>query len=412
MKTSKKFKAAWETLQIPNKPRRKQIEAIDSILDGQDTLVVAPTSFGKSAIYLVPAIVNSGKEWTLVIEPTLALIADQVNSLQTKGIATDMLTSRNREDHDSILDRLSRHEITVLYVTPERLHTVDFLAAVKHNPPWLIAVDEAHCVLDWGYTFRGDYLRIKDFVKELKHRPTIAAFTATAPPEYRDLICKLLRMKKPAVYTSSLVRENITLLEEDCCALTLKQRLARVNYNIKKYRKDGRVVVYCATRKYVDIVSNYLAKQFPGEVAKCHAYMDSEKREKHELQFINGSKPIMVATTAFGMGINVPDIRLVLHFNLPLNAIDYYQQIGRAGRDGAKSHGMLLYHPDDIELNRCILKKEGLADVVQDWLSERLDEMVSIAESDRCLMQQLLKTLGEDHPTTCRHCTKCQRARR
>ena len=140
--------------------------------------------------------------------------------------------------------------------------------------------------------------------------------------------------------------------------------------------------------------------------------MDSDKREKHELQFINGSKRIMVATTAFGMGIDAPDIRLVLHFNLPLSTIDYYQQIGRAGRDGKKSHAMLLYHPDDIEVNQYILNKADLPEEVQIWLFDRLDEMVSLAESDHCLMQQLLESIGENHPTTCRHCTNCQKARR
>jgi len=414
MKTSTVFNTAWkETLQISGKPHREQIEAINSILDKQDTFVVAPTSFGKSAIYLVPAIINSSKgKWALVIEPTLALIVDQVTHLQELGIAADMLTSRNRDEHYSILDNLSESKITVLYVTPERLQTHNFLTAVKDNPPWLVAVDEVHCVLDWGYTFRKDYLRIRDFVKKLNYRPTIAAFTATAPSKYRGAICKQLGMEKPNIYTSSLVRSNVTLLKEDCSGLSIKKRLARVNYNIKKYRKDGRVVVYCATRKNVDIVANYLSKRFPGEVVKCHAYMDSDKREKHEMQFINGSKPIMVATTAFGMGINVSDIRLVIHFNLPLSAIDYYQQIGRAGRDGEKSHAMLLYYPDDIELNRYVLRKEELPDEVQNWLSDRLGEMVSIAESDKCLVQQLLTALGEKHPTTCRHCTNCQRARR
>lgn len=140
--------------------------------------------------------------------------------------------------------------------------------------------------------------------------------------------------------------------------------------------------------------------------------MDTDKREKHEMRFINGSKHIIVATTAFGMGISVPDIRLVLHFNLPLSVIDYYQQIGRAGRDGKKSHAMLFYTPDDIALNQNILDKENLSDHVKDWLDDRLDEIVSIAGSDQCLMQQVLKELGEDHPTTCRHCTNCQRVRR
>jgi len=413
MKTSKVFKATWEEiLQIPGVPHENQIKAINSILDKQDTFVVAPTSFGKSAIYLVPAIINRKDKWTLVIEPTLALIADQVNKLQKLSIAADMLTNRNRDDHYSILDDLADNKITVLYVTPERLQTDNFLATVEDNPPWLVAVDEAHCVLDWGYTFREDYLHIKDFIKELDHRPTIAAFTATAPEDYRKKICKQLGMKKPDIYTVSLERNNIILLEEDCSTLSIKKRLSRVKYNIKKYRDNGRVVVYCATRKNVDLVANYLSKHFPGEVVKCHAYMDSDKRENHEMQFINGSKPIMVATTAFGMGINVPDIRLVLHFNLPLSTIDYYQQIGRAGRDGKKSHALLLYHPDDIELNRYILENDDLPNKVQKRLSDRQNEMVSIAQSDKCLMQQLLAALGEDYPTTCRHCTNCQKARR
>lgn len=413
MKISKSFQSAWNTLQIPGKPHSKQIKAINSILDGQDTLVVAPTSFGKSAIYLVPAIINSSKgKWTLVIEPTLALIADQVNKLQEFGINAEMMTSRNAGEHATILDRLCKGEIAILYVTPERVQTSAFQSVVRNYPPHLLAVDEAHCVLDWGYTFRKDYLRIKDFIKKLNQRHVIAAFTATAPEEYREAICKHLGMKNPDICVSSLARENIILLKEDCSDLSIKKRLSRVKYNIKKYGKDGRVVVYCATRKNVDMVSNYLSKQFPGEVVKCHAYMDSDKREKHEMQFIKGSKRIMVATTAFGMGISVPDVRLVLHFNLPLSAIDYYQQIGRAGRDGKKSHAMLLYHPDDIELNRYILQKEDLSDKIQNWLSERLNEIVSIAESDRCLMQQVLESWGEEHPTTCRHCTNCQKARR
>ena len=350
MKTSNVVKDAMRQLCI-DKLRKCQIKPIDNILNGTDTMVIAPTSAGKSAIYQIPAIVNRSSQWTLVIEPTLALIADQVHQLKELGIAAEMLTGRNKDEHDDILKRLSENEITILYTTPEQLRTAAFLHDVKYHPPWLVVVDEAHCVLDWGYTFRSAYLEIRKFIKDLSHPPIIAAFTATAPSEYRDAICNLLGMKEPEITVTSLERNNITLLKEDCSDLTIKKRLSRVKYNIKKYRKDGRVVVYCATQKNVDMVANYLLKQFSGEVVKCHAYMDSDKREKHEMQFIKGSKPIIVATTAFGMGINVPDIRFVLHFNLPLSTIDYYQQIGRAGRDGEKSHAMLLYHPDDVELN-------------------------------------------------------------
>ena len=260
----------------------------------------------------------------------------------------------------------------------------------------------------------------KKFIKGLEQRPVIVALTATAPPEYHPTICRLLGIEKPEIYTHTLAHNKIILLKENCPKLAddygIKKRLSRVKYYIKKYGKDGRIVIYCATRSHVDIVSNYLTKQFPGEVVKCHAYMDSDRREKHELQYINGHKRIMVATTAFGMGIDVPYIRLVLHFTFPLSTIDYYQQIGRAGRKEKgrekKAHAMLLYHPDDVGVNQYIIENKNQPESVKEWLHDRLYEMVSLIESDRCLMQQLLESLGEGHPNKCRHCTNCQKARR
>lgn len=412
MKVKKSVQAAAERLGLTTL-REFQLEPINSILAHQDTFVIAPTSAGKSAIYQIPAVINSEEgKWTLVIEPTLALIADQVNKLQNLGIAAEMMTSHNYHKHNDILNKLRRGILSILYVTPEGLQSYEFQSTVKYMAPWLLVVDEAHCVQDWGFTFRYAYLKIRRFIKDLNRRPVITAFTATAPPMYQTTIHILLGMKDVNTYTLSLARDNIILLKEDVSDLGIKKRLSRVNYNIKKYGKGGRIIVYCASRKNVDVVYNYLSNRFPKEVVKCHAYMDSDKREKHELQFIDGSKRIMVGTTAFGMGIDVPDIRLVIHFNLPLSTIDYYQQIGRAGRDGEKFHALLLYHPEDIVLNRHIIKKENLSEDVHTWLSNRLNEMVSIAESDRCLMQQLLESLGEGHPTTCRHCTNCQKARR
>ena len=412
MKVSKKVQEAMKALRLDTL-HKHQIRPINSVLDGHDTLVVAPTGSGKSAIFQVPAIVGAAKgKWTLVFEPTVSLIADQVNRLQDFGIAAEMLTGRNRKRHDTILKQLRQSKLAMLYITPERLQSHSFLEAVKKNPPWFVVVDEAHCVLDWGYTFRSDYLEIKNFIQKLEKRPVITALTATAPPEYRKQVCKLLGMKKPETYVNSLERNNIILLKEDCSRDSIKRRLTRVKGNIKKYGIGGRVVVYCSTRKNVDVVCNYLSKEFPGEVVKCHGYMDSDKRERHELQFISGAKRIMVATTAFGMGVDVPDIRLVIHFNLPLSVIDYYQQIGRAGRDRETSHAVLLYDRNDIALNKNILRKDDYPDELQNWLSDRLNELVSVAESDRCLMQQLLSALGEEHSSTCRHCTNCQKARR
>lgn len=413
MKIKYDVQDAMDTMGI-SELRKHQIKAIDSILSHADTLMIAPTSSGKSAVFQIPAIARWKKEqrWALVIEPTVSLTEDQERELLKRGIPAAELSSRNKAEHKNILSRLANHQLAFLYVTPERLQSPAFQEAVRYNCPWLVVIDEAHCVLDWGYTFRHSYLLIKSFIKKLKRRPVVAAFTATAPPEYHKEIEQCLGMENPKIFLNSLARKNLVLLKEDCTDLSLKQRLPRVSYNIKKYREEGRVIVYCASRKNVDLVANYLSKKFPGEVVKCHAYMEPDKREKHELQFIYGRKPIMVASTAFGMGINAKDIRLIVHFNLPLNVIDYYQQIGRAGRDGEKSHAVLLYNPDDIELDRSILEGEHLSEQLRAWLNSRLDELVSIMSGNECLSRQVLLALGETPDKNCGRCSNCQRNRR
>ena len=419
MKLKDSVKHAMEQLHISTL-RKHQSKPIDSILDGQDTLVIAPTGSGKSAIFQVPALVMHQKQhtWTLVIEPTLSLMEDQVQALNQKGVRVSQISSHHpivsnyckltTDGRVPILDLST----PFLYVTPEQLQSDLFQKAIKDNPPGLVVVDEAHCVLDWGYTFRSSYLKIGKWLSSLKQRPVVAAFTATAPESYRSEICSLLGMENPKVCVNSLERSNLILIRDDCSGMNIKRRLSRLKYHLKKYGKEGRAVIYCATRKYADMVSNYLSDQFPNQVAKCHAYMDSDKRQKNELKFIGGKKRIMVATTAFGMGVDVPDIRLVIHFNLPLSVIDYYQQIGRAGRDGEKSRCVLLYAREDWELNANILCKEEYDEPLQKLLLDRLDEMVRIATGKACIMQQVLTVLGEKKPNTCRHCTNCQRNRR
>ena len=413
MRTSSITQKAQAQLGI-KKLRKHQIKPIQSILDGYDTMVIAPTSAGKSAIYQLPALIKAkDRQWTLVIEPTLALIGDQVQKLQEKGIAAASITGRNGPDHDKIFQEIWNGQITLLYTTPEQLQTRRLREVMQANNPWLVVIDEAHCVTVWGYTFRPKYLQIKHQIAQLKRRPVIAAFTATAPHDDQKDIQELLGMQHTDIYSMSLRRENITLLKEDCTGLDIDQhqRLKRVGHYIRKYGEDGRVVVYCSSRRNVDIVTNYLKDKFSG-VAKCHAYMDEDERAKQEFQFICGKKRIMVATTAFGMGVDVSDIRLVLHFNLPLSVIDYYQQIGRAGRDGNPAHAVLLYAKEDLDLNRHILDHGGYAPKLEKWLHCRLDEMANVAASDSCMVRQVLGALGEESSTNCNRCTNCQRARR
>lgn len=401
--------------------RKHQIKPIHSILDGQDTLIIAPTGSGKSAIFQCATLVmyEKTRSWTLVVEPTISLMLDQVETLNRLGIGAEFISSTHPMKTTGITyitneGKGCRIQIDTpfLYVTPERLASPSFRDAVAHNPPSMVVIDEAHCILDWGYTFRSSYLNISDFISKLKRRPVIAAFTATAPVVYREKICRLLKLREPKIFVNSLVRSNLILLHEGCLNMSIKQRLSKTKYYIKKYRKDGRIVIYCATRKYVDMMANYLSKHFPGEITKYHAYMDPAKREKNGIAFIHGKKRIMVATTAFGMGVDVPDIHLIIHFNLPLSIIDYYQQIGRAGRDGKKAHAVLLYHPDDISLAKHIVLTERLTNDVKKSFEMRIQEMVNLVESNSCIMQQLLSALGEKNPNTCRHCTNCQRKRR
>ena len=415
MRTSSITQKAQAQLGIKNL-RKHQIKPIQSILNGYDNMVIAPTSAGKSAIYQLSALVMAEQgKWTLVIEPTLSLISDQVQKLQSKGINAAYVTSRNKEEHCAIYRRLNLNTISIRYTTPEQVATVAFQLATWYNKPWLEVIDDAHCVLDWGTTFRPAYLELKESIAWMAlpdHRPVIAAFTATAPSDHRRKITNLLGMKKPNRFVMSLYRKNITLLKEDCSGLKVKQRLKRMRHFIRKYGQEGRVVVYCSSRKYTDLVANYLSEMFPHEIVKCHAYMEPDKREQHELRFIRGDKRIMVATTAFGMGVDVSDIRLILHFNLPLNVIDYYQQIGRAGRDGNSSHAVLLYAKEDVELNQYILDKGSYSPELKAWLHHRLDEMAGIAFSDSCMVRQVLGALGEESSTNCNRCTNCQRERR
>lgn len=420
MKLKDNVKYAMEQLHISTL-HKHQIKPINCILEGQDTLVIAPTGSGKSAMFQIPALVmyQTHHSWTLVIEPTLSLMGDQVQALNSKGIPArqiscdhPMPSNYRMLTNDGWVSIFNLSGAPLLYVTPERLQSKDFQASIRKNPPGLVVIDEAHCVLDWGYTFRSSYLKIGKWLSTLKNRPVVAAFTATAPESYHTEIASLLGMEQPNIYVSSLERSNLILIREDCSGMDIKHRLSRLKYQLKKYGKNGPVVIYCATRKYVDMVANCLSKQFPGEVVKCHAYMDSDKRQKNELKFIGGKKRIMVATTAFGMGVDVPDIRLVIHFNLPLSVIDYYQQIGRAGRDGEKAHCVLLYAEEDRELNANILCKEDYTGTLKELLLDRLDQMVRIITSQQCLMKQVLAVLGEEHPNTCRHCSNCQRNRR
>jgi len=388
------------------KLKPEQREVISRVLGRKDAFAIFPVGFGKSAIIQIPALLES-EHPTIVFEPTISLMVDQVQTLKSKGIKAEYISSWNKNEHAEIYDAYVNGDITILYVAPERLKSVDFRTAVRANPPWLVAVDEAHCVLEWGRSFRPDYLSIGDFVDGMDNRPTVLALTATAPTEYRDAIAQLLHMRRVNVYTASLARPNLILIRERMQYPELKSRFRHVETLLKKHLKGGRAIVYCATKNETDMFFNYLSQCYESEIVECHSFMDEAERAENEMLFISGERRIMVATTAFGMGIDVPDIRLIIHASLPISPVSYYQEIGRAGRDGGKSRCILLYHPKDTKKFDPIIENEERSDV-QEQLRRGIEDMLSIAEGNQCIMQALLKHLDDQDPRPCGQCSVCQ----
>lgn len=395
--------------------RKEQINPINSILDGNDIFVVAPTSSGKSLIYQLPASMHED-QLTLVIEPTMALMHDQVRKLKNLGINAEYVDSTICSTKKStIWNDVYNHNVSILYVSPERLSSPDFLNAIEDLDIYMVVVDECHCVLDWGISFRPDYLKIGAFIKGLNHRPIITALTATVNPADREIIQKVLKMEKPKEFINSIERSNLILLKEGIPSYNdvekiFQKKLTRLKYNMNKYHHTGSIIIYCSTRKHVDAVYNHLESRFPGKIVRCHSKMKPKTRAEHERDFIDDKKSIMVATSAFGMGIDKGDIDLIIHFDMPLSIGDYYQQAGRAGRDGGDAHCIMLYNEIDVKKWQALMKEEK-DNATQKYILKQLKQMQKFVESDSCMMQNLLSYFGETKEKTCKHCTCCQRNR-
>ena len=406
MDIKRTIKDAQKRLGI-EKLRKHQVKPISSILAGQNTMVIAPTSAGKSAIYQVPALIFPGM--TLVIEPTLSLMYDQVNKLQAHGVKAEYIDSvMEAQERSRVLKRAEKSKVKILFVTPERLQNPTFRFAVKDIAISLVVIDECHCVTSWGYSFRSDYLSIGKFINGLSEKPVVAALTATATQEMRDEICDLLSMRQPEVFVNSLHRKNLHFMKRSL--VSDAEKLPELKRLLKKH-ENGSCIVYCNTKKMTDAVYQEILKWYPDDVVKCHSNLSGQVRKSNEMLFLHGKYHIMVATSAFGLGVDQSDVDLVIHFNLPLSLIDYYQQAGRAGRAGQKSKCVLLYCEDDYHVNRRILKE------IPDKSSRKasykaLDRMKEYAESSNCLTRQLLSALGEEMAKPCGSCTNCQKARK
>lgn len=390
--------------------REGQEEIIDSIMAGRDVLAVMPTGAGKSICYQLPALMSEGI--TLVISPLISLMKDQVGALNQNGIRAAYLNSSlTSKQYKMALDNVRKGVYKIIYVAPERLMTDGFSALVSGMKISLVAVDEAHCVSQWGHDFRTSYTAICDFVENFEHRPVVAAFTATATKAVKDDIRELLGLKSPFEITTGFDRPNLYF--------GVAETSARYDY-IRSYLdenagKSG--IIYAMTRKIVeDVYSKLSSAGYP--VTYYHAGLSDNVRAENQDAFIKDSKPIIVATNAFGMGIDKPDVGFIIHYNLPMSMEAYYQEAGRAGRDGSESDCILLYNPADIHTAKFIIEKGTDTDGDLDFAEfekakkrrlRKLEEMISYCKTTECLRGHILRYFGENPESDrCEKCSSCR----
>jgi ATP-dependent DNA helicase RecQ len=395
--------------------RPGQAEVIDAILAGRDVLAVMPTGAGKSLCYQIPALLLPG--FTLVISPLISLMKDQVGALREAGVSAAFLNSSLKAgEYTDTIFRAARGEYKILYIAPERLRK-GFLPGfspgfpdqpAESSPPpeiALVVIDEAHCVSQWGHDFRPSYLEITAFIRQLAVRPIIAAFTATATGRVREDITRVLALNDPCTLTTGFDRSNLYFEVQKP-----KDRFAALLECLAP-RRDKSGIIYCSTRKTVEEVCRALAMRGFG-VTRYHAGLDDRERRENQDDFIYDRRPVMVATNAFGMGIDKSNVSFVIHYNMPKNIESYYQEVGRAGRDGEKADCILLYSPQDVRINTFLINnsqdEEGLKDqALVDHNLSLLKEMTFYATTSDCLRSRLLTYFGETGPAYCGNCSNC-----
>lgn len=388
--------------------RSGQSDIIDNILSGRDVLGIMPTGAGKSICYQVPALMLEGI--TVVISPLISLMADQVGALVRSGInAAYINSSLTYPQYREVFRRAEAGRYKIIYVAPERLLTEEFLALAAAVKISMITVDEAHCVSQWGQDFRPSYLKITEFISSLSYRPVVSAFTATATGDVRDDISAILRLNDPFTITTGFDRKNLYF-----GVLTPKDKFAELIKIINRNKgKSG--IVYCITRKGVEEVSEKLCAAGIS-AARYHAGLSDEERRQSQDDFIFDRRQVIVATNAFGMGIDKSDVSYVVHYNMPKNLEEYYQEAGRAGRDGEPAECILLYSGRDVRTNRFLIENgnEGNTDLTDEMREElkkrdleRLKAMTFYSTLNGCLREYILRYFGERAPNYCGNCSSC-----
>lgn len=387
--------------------REGQEDLIDNILSGRDTLGIMPTGAGKSMCYQLPALMLEGI--TLVVSPLISLMKDQVNSLIEQGInAAYLNSSLSISQFNKVLDNARENKYKIIYIAPERLLTDEFLSFIQAVKVSMITIDEAHCVSQWGQDFRPSYLRILNFINRFNERPIVSAFTATATSQVKEDIIEQLGLYNPYVLTTGFDRKNLYFSVEK----PADKFSTLLEYINKNKQKCG--IVYCSTRKTVDEVCRKL-NEVGLKATKYHAGLSDDERRENQDAFIYDKCNIIVATNAFGMGIDKSNVSFVIHYNMPKNIESYYQEAGRAGRDGEPADCILLYGGQDVITNQFLIDQPNG--------NEMLDEetMLAVKEKDRellrimtyychtkeCLRAYILNYFGEETSGSCGNCSSC-----
>ena len=389
------------------RPGQEQI--IEALLRGQDVMAVMPTGAGKSVCYQVPALLLPGL--TLVISPLISLMQDQVRALVAAGVPAAYLNnSLNDRQKELMLRRAREGQYKIIYVAPERLLMPGFAALVHCRPVSMVTVDEAHCISQWGHDFRPSYLQIRTFVEGLAERPVVGAFTATATGQVRRDIEEQLGLRSPLRLVTGFDRPNLRFETQRLTNSDKPHALV----DLLLEAGDVPVIVYCSTVRQVEQTAQTL-QGLGFAAAAHHGQLPAELRRRTQADFLSDRLQVMVATNAFGMGIDKPNVRMVVHYNMPRDLESYYQEAGRAGRDGEPARCVLLYAPSDVRTAQFFIDKEeteGTGPLVQRQENarlarERLRYMTFYATTQRCLRAELLHYFGQKAPVRCGNCSSC-----